>query len=154
MQRAADSLANLIRGVVEPMGYELLGAEFGTGEGRSQLLRVYIDKESGILLEDCEAVSRQLGSVLDVEDPISGDYSLEISSPGMDRPLFEPEHFEQFLGEMAKIKLSRSLVGRRSYKGYIRGVEDGNVLIEVDNEVHHLAIDDIDTARLVPQFGT
>lgn len=152
MQRVSDKLAGLIRGLVEPMGYELVGVELVPAERRGQVLRVYIDTDAGIQMEDCTAVSRQLSAMLDVEDPVPGDYNLEVSSPGMDRPLFEVEHFQRFEGEMAKVKLLKSLVGRRSYKGFIRGVEDACVLIEVDGELFHLPFDQIDSARLVPQF--
>jgi len=152
MQRVTDNLTALIRAVVEPMGYELLGVELVSADVRSQLLRIYIDAEAGIQMADCSSVSRQLGAMLDVEDPVPGDYSLEVSSPGMDRPLFEEAHYRRFEGEMAKIKLFKSMVGRRSYKGYIRGIEDACVLIEVDGELFRLPLDDIDSARLVPQF--
>ena len=91
MRRANDRLTTLVRSVVEPMGYEALGIEHASAGSAQAVLRVYIDHANGITVDDCEAVSRQLSSVLDVEDPISGHYDLEVSSPGLDRPLFTVE---------------------------------------------------------------
>jgi len=152
MQKAAQSLVDLIRGVVEPMGYELVGVEHGPQGGGSELLRVYIDKESGIGLGDCTAVSHQLSGVLDVEDPIAGEYSLEVSSPGLERPLFELAHFQHFAGSQAKLKLSRALEGRRNFRGQLLGVEDDDVLMLVDGETYRLPFGQIESARLVPEF--
>jgi len=152
MQKAAQSLVDLVRGVVEPMGYELVGVEQTPQGGGSELLRVYIDKASGIRLEDCTAVSHQLSGVLDVEDPIAGEYTLEVSSPGLDRPLFELAHFQQFAGSQAKLKLGRALDGRRNFRGQLVGVEDDDVLMLVDGETYRLPFGQIESARLVPQF--
>ena len=152
MQRAPEKLTELIRSVVEPMGYELIGVEYLSGYQGGNLLRVYIDAEDGIQLEDCTQVSHQLSGVLDVEDPLPYEYNLEISSPGMDRPLFTREHFEHFVGHKVSIKLSSALPGRRKYKGTLIGLEEANVLIEVDGVQHQLPLDQIQEARLVPEF--
>ncbi len=142
----------LARGVVEPMGYELVGCEYlGEGKGNA-LLRVYIDRENGIDLDDCTAVSRQLSAVLDVEDPVKEAYRLEISSPGLDRPLFTREHFERFTGCRARLKMVAKIEGRRNFEGILRGVEDLNVVLEMDGEQLALPLNQIDTARLVPEF--
>ncbi len=151
MRSTPDRLSQLIGQVVEPMGYELVGIEYRSG-GDSGLLRVYIDKESGIILDDCVAVSRQLSAMLDVEDPLQEAYQLEVSSPGMDRPLFVREHFERFAGNKVRIKLRTKLHGRRNFEGILKGVQDENVVLEMDGEMEYLPLDQIDKARLVPDF--
>ncbi|MEJ2576607.1 MAG: ribosome maturation factor RimP [Gammaproteobacteria bacterium] len=152
MRQAPQALVELARAVVEPMGYEFVGLEYvhpGGGEG---LLRVYIDSEEGVVLDDCAAVSHQLSGVLDVEEPIRGEYNLEVSSPGLDRPLFEPAHFARFVGRQARVRLSSAQPGRRKYQGEIVRVEDDAVWLRVDGEEVRLAFDQIDSARLVPEF--
>ncbi|MCG8433386.1 MAG: ribosome maturation factor RimP [Gammaproteobacteria bacterium] len=129
------------------MGYEIVELEYKQG-----LVRVYIDAPGGITLDDCAAVSNQISGILDVEDPISGQYNLEISSPGADRPLRKPEHFEQFTGERVKIQLSAPQDGRRRYTGILRGIAGTDVNVEVDGEVYVIALGAIETARLAPQL--
>jgi len=122
-------------------------------QGRHSLLRIYIDKaETGISVDDCERVSRQISGVFDVEDPISGQYSLEISSPGLDRPIFKVEDFARFIGEQVSVKLSVAQKGRKNFKGIVRGLENEVIALEVEGEMHHIAFEDIDQARLVPKF--
>ena len=152
MHRCPTELTELARRVVEPMGYELVGVEYLNGYQGGNLLRVYIDTEKGIQLDDCTRVSHQLSGVLDVEDPIQGEYNLEVSSPGMDRPLFELEHFERFAGHQVNIRLANGIGSRRRYKGLLKGVEEGNVVLEVDDEVFSLPLDSISEARLVPEL--
>ena len=152
MRRAPDHLGELIGRTVEPMGYELVGVEYLSRGKAGRLLRVYIDQASGITVDDCVAVSRQLSAMLDVEDPIGEHYELEVSSPGLDRPLFRPEHFERFAGERVRIRLSRPLDGRRNFEGLLGGLVEGAVELTVDGEVFRIAPDDIDSARLVPKF--
>ncbi|MEA3274927.1 MAG: ribosome maturation factor RimP [Pseudomonadota bacterium] len=151
--RLEDSkLARLVRTVVEPMGYELVGVEyFQRGKGAA-LLRVYIDHEKGITLDDCSAVSHQLSGVLDVEDPLPGHYDLEVSSPGLERPLFEAEHYERFCGRKARIKLATKLDGRRKLEGVLAGVKEETVLLEVDGETREIPFAVIESARLIPEF--
>lgn len=152
MRRAPDHLGVLIGRTVEPMGYELVGVEYLSRGKAGRLLRVYIDQASGITVDDCVAVSRQLSAMLDVEDPIGEHYELEVSSPGLDRPLFRPEHFERFAGERVRIRLSRPLDGRRNFEGLLGGLVEGAVELTVDGEVFRIAPDNIDSARLVPKF--
>lgn len=152
MNKAPPALLKLARQTVEPMGYELVGIEYQQRPKSGALLRIYIDHGDGIQLEDCAAVSRQLGAVLDVEDPIKGEYDLEVSSPGLDRPLFEREHFERFVGREAKIRLQRAIEGRRRFKGFIRAVEGDDLSIEVDGEQIRVPLAELDSARLVPEF--
>jgi len=152
MRKAPEDVDGLIERTVEPMGYELVGVEFFGRGTAGKVLRVYIDSESGITLDDCVRVSRQLSAVLDVEDPIQEHYELEVSSPGLDRPLFRPEHFERFRGEKAKVRLARPLGGRRNFEGIITGIAEGSVTLEIDGEPVTLSFEDIDSARLVPSF--
>ncbi|PZQ34759.1 MAG: ribosome maturation factor RimP, partial [Ectopseudomonas oleovorans] len=121
-------------------------------QGRHSLLRVYIDKADGILIDDCEIVSRQLSGVLDVEDPITSEYTLEVSSPGMDRPLFTLEQFATHAGEQVKIKLRSPFDGRRNFQGLLRGVEEQDVVVQVDDHEYLLPIDLIDKANIIPRF--
>lgn len=152
MRTADAALTALVESTVEPMGYEAVGVEYVQSGHGSAVLRVYIDHERGITLEDCEAVSRQLSSVLDVEDPVAGHYDLEVSSPGLDRPLFKAEHFERFGGERVRIRLFAKLNGRRRYDGVLAGVDGTTVLLDAEGERFELPFELIESARLVPEF--
>lgn len=147
-----SDIRSLIEPIVEGLGYEVVDIEFRP-HPKNGLLRIYIDKPEGILLEDCELVSRQVSSMLDVEDPIPGQFNLEISSPGMDRPIRKKADFERFAGEVVKIKLSvPTLEGQRNFTGKLIGMKDEDVVLEMDGETYYLPLDSIDKARLVPQF--
>ena len=152
MQRADDRLTSLARGVVEPMGYELVGVEYFQRSARSSLLRVYIDHERGITLDDCTAVSHQLSGVLDVEDPLPGHYDLEVSSPGLDRPLFTPEQVKRFQGHRARVKLATKLAGRRNFEGVLGDLRGEVLALDLGDELCELPLALIDTIRLVPEF--
>ncbi|WP_275628576.1 ribosome maturation factor RimP [Pseudomonas sp. 273] len=151
MSSKLEQLQALLAPVVEALGYECWGLEF-LSQGRHSLLRVYIDKADGILIEDCETVSRQVSGVLDVEDPISGEYTLEVSSPGMDRPLFTLEQFARYVGEQVKIKLRVPFERRRNFQGILRGVEEQDVVVLVEDHEYLLPIDSIDKANIIPRF--
>lgn len=151
MRHSLTHLWELFEPVVVDMGYELIEIEYHPNLNYG-VLRLYIDKDSGILVEDCSAVSRQISAVLDVEDPVPGQYSLEVSSPGMDRPLRKLDDFQRFTGEVAKIKTSMPFEGQRNFKGIITGVEDDLVIIECENKEVRLPVTAIDKARLVPDF--
>lgn len=151
MSSKLEQLQAMLAPVVESLGYQCWGIEF-ISQGRHSLLRVYIDREGGILVEDCEAVSRQVSAVLDVEDPISSEYTLEVSSPGMDRPLFTLEQFAKHAGEQVKIKLRSPFDGRRNFQGLLRGVEEQDVVVLVDDHEFLLPIDLIDKANIIPRF--
>ncbi|MDU1800943.1 MAG: ribosome maturation factor RimP, partial [Pseudomonas aeruginosa] len=142
MSSKLEQLQALLAPVVEALGYECWGVEF-ISQGRHSVLRVYIDRPEGILIDDCEAVSRQVSGILDVEDPISGEYTLEVSSPGMDRPLFTLEQFAKHAGEQVKIRLRSPYEGRRNYQGILRGVEEQDVVVLVDDHEYLLPIDSI-----------
>ena len=145
-----DKLFGLLEPVVSGLGYELLDVEIGTS-GRSALVRVYIDRTDGgaIGLDDCERTSRAIGTTLEVADPVSNDYQLEVSSPGFDRPLRTAAHFKRFAGSEARIELALPLEGRRRFKGRLGPVSDGMLTIEVDRKEWKLPLAGISKARLV-----
>lgn len=142
----------LARSVVEPMDYELVGVEYFQRGAHGAVLRVYIDREQGITLDDCTAVSHQLSGVLDVEDPVSGHYDLEVSSPGLDRPLFTTGHFEQFHGRRARLRLVSKLDGRRNFEGILGAVSGDSLILEMPDATCEIPLDLIESARLVPEF--
>lgn len=144
-----EELARLLEPAIERLGYELCDLEVKLG-GRDGVVRLFIDSPDGITLEDCEAVSRQVSALLDVEDPLPGHYTLEVSSPGLDRRLKKTEHFQRFLGEDVRIKLRLPLEGRRNFRGELHAADNDNVEVVVDGQVHRLPIESIESARLVP----
>ncbi len=152
MHKAPPQLTSIVRRAVEALGYELVGVESLSRAKAGHLLRVYIDSEQGVGLDDCERVSHQVSGVLDVEDPISGEYALEVSSPGLDRPLFELAHFERFVGRLARVKLHAAQDGRSNYKGVIQAVSDGDVVMQVEGQPVRLPFAQIASARLVPEL--
>jgi ribosome maturation factor RimP len=152
IRQASTKVLQLLEPLVEGLGYEFVGAEY-LPQGKHSLLRIYIDKaDVGITVDDCERVSRQVSSMLDVEDPIPGQYTLEVSSPGLDRPLFRPEHFERFIGHEVKLSLTAPMAGRRKLSGELKAMVDGVVKVECEGEEYEIDFDDIEKARLVPVF--
>ena len=151
MRRAATPVWDCVESVVAGMGYEFVGAQYGRNS-RGGLLRVYIDTDEGIDVEDCARVSQQLSAVLDVEDPIREAYVLEVSSPGLDRPLFRQRDFAAHDGQLVRIRLQAAVAGRRNYKGHLRGATESQVLIEGEDQLWELDYADIDEARLVPEY--
>lgn len=146
-------LLELIEPVVKALGCELWGLEYHASGRRRGSLRIYIEKPDGVGLSDCEKVSRQVSSVLDVEDPIQGEYTLEVSSPGLDRPLYTLEQFAQYIGEQVKVRLRAPFDGRRQYKGQLTGLEDDEIKVLVDDHEYLLPIESIDKANVVPGFS-
>ncbi len=144
-------LDEMIRPVVEGLGFEFWGMEF-VSQGKHSVLRVFIDSENGIMLEDCEVVSRQVSGVMDVEDPIAGEYALEVSSPGMDRPLYTLDQFERYAGHKVSLKLRMPFDGRRKFEGVLKGIEGNDVVIVVEDSEYLFPVDSIDKANVVPQF--
>ena len=138
----------LLEPVVKRLGYELLGVEYIAH--RSGLLRVYIDREEGISHADCALVTRYAGAILDVEAKMSTSYLLEVSSPGLDRPLFKAEHYERFLSHRVKVVMRIAQQGRRRFTGVLKALTKGIVAIEVDHRLYELPLADIASARLVP----
>jgi ribosome maturation factor RimP len=145
-------LTELLAPIVADMGLECLGVEYSPSHGNS-LVRVYIDAAGrAVTVDDCEAVSRQVSATLDVHDPVQGRYTLEVSSPGLDRPLFTPEQFARFVGQTAKVEVNLPLNGRRRFNGPIRGVEGDTIVLEQDGAAVRLAHDNIHKAKLVAEF--
>ncbi len=141
---------------VSALGFELVDVEV-VGSSHHATLRVYIDSAGGVVVDDCARVSRQLSALLDVEDPGLSGYTLEVSSPGLDRPLVTPAHFRRFAGEMVKVKLARPLAGRWKITGRLVQAEDDHMVVEAEGaggatERFTLAYADIERARLVPKF--
>ena len=149
MGRQETQLHALIEPALAVLDYELVGVEFVSGRRRS-LLRVYIDSTHGVSLEDCERASHQISGVLDVADPIAGKYALEVSSPGLNRPLFTSEHFERFAGSRVRVRLSAPHHGRRNFTGELKGVRQGTVLVQEEGIERSFPIEQIAKARLVP----
>jgi len=152
MYEVGDRLRELCRGGVEALGFELVDVELAGG-GRSPTLRVYIDSPVGITVDNCADVSRQLSAIFDVEDPLPSSYTLEVSSPGLDRPLVRPEDFRKRVGATVKLKLRRpDEAGRRNFTGSLMEATDDGVVVEVDKERFSLPYTAIERARLVPKF--
>ena len=142
----------MLQPVVEGLGYEFWGLEYRS-QGRHAVLRIFIDDvEKGISVDDCEKVSRQVSGVLDVEDPIQVEYTLEVSSPGMDRPLFQLAQYEAFAGHRVEIRLRMPFEGRRKFQGLLKGIEDADVVVIVDDHEYLLPFDSIERAHIVPVF--
>ncbi len=142
----------LFEPVIESMGYELVGVEFIGGGGHGTL-RVYIDRDEGVSVDDCAAISHQISGILDVEEPIQQAYDLEVSSPGIDRPLFKLADYERFAGQTAKIRLAVALEGRKNFRGELLGVADSKwIKIEVDGQRFDLPFADIARANLVGEL--
>ena len=144
-----NELIKLLDPAIERMGYELADLELKTG-GADGMLRLFIDRAEGIGIEDCESVSRQVSAILDVEDPVEGNYALEVSSPGLDRTLTKPAHFRRFMGQDIRVKLRFPLSGRRNYRGSLTSADEEKIEVEVDGESHSLPIATIESARLIP----
>ncbi|MGH8052707.1 MAG: ribosome maturation factor RimP [Stenotrophomonas sp.] len=160
MSDKATEIANLLGPTVEALGLDLLGVEYLPAPGGATL-RLYIDvplaeqPERMVNVDDCERVSREVSAQMDVEDPISGNYTLEVSSPGVDRPLFTLEHFEQHLGQSAKVALKLPQENRRRLQGEIAEVDlaKGTVTFVVDGKPFVASFDNIDKARIIPDWA-
>ncbi len=147
------NLQTLLTPTVTALGYELIGVErLSRGRSGSQLLRVFIDKLDGVTIKDCETVSYQISGVLDVEDPIQGQYTLEVSSPGLDRPLVTQAHFARFIGHQVHIRLTRPIAERRNFSGTLLRVEDDEIVVLAEQTEYNLPYEQIDKARLIPEI--
>ena len=151
MSAKINQLEALIKPVIGSLGLELWGVEFQSA-GKRSTLRIYIDGPDGVTVDDCARVSHQVSGVLDVEDPITEQYLLEVSSPGMDRPLYTLAQYQTYVGHILEVRLRVPFEGRRRFKGVLNGVEGDEILLVVDDNEYMLPIDYIDRARLVPQF--
>jgi ribosome maturation factor RimP len=146
-----EDLEALLGPLVADLGYELWELEYMPA-ARGGLLRIYIDAPAGVTLEDCERVSRAVSKALDAADPIPGHYTLEVSSPGLDRPLRTPAHFARFVGGRIRVQLKEPIDGRRRYVGQLSGIEDDVLDLAVEGGHVRLPLDSIQRARLEPQY--
>lgn len=147
----SERLYALLEPVIVALGYELVLLEYSP-QANSAMLRLFIDGPEGITLDDCERVSREVAGVLDVEDPIQKMYQLEISSPGVDRPLTKPEHYLRFEGEKAKIQVAVPIDGRKKFVGRLAGITGQSVRLETEQGLVEFELTQIEKARLVPDF--
>lgn len=150
MSNLEQQLTAMINEPVHGLGFELVGVEFV--RGRHPVLRIYIDSENGINVEDCADVSRQVSAILDVEDPISSTYNLEVSSPGLDRPLFTTAHYQRFIGQCVLINLRIAVANRRKWQGVIKEVNDEMIILTIDGKDETFAFNNIQKANIVPKF--
>lgn len=151
MNKTRAQMVALLEPAVEALGYELVDLELNFS-GRRGVLRLFIDRSEGIRVEDCEAVSRQVSAVLDVEDPIRRDYALEVSSPGLDRKLVKPAHFDRFAGQAVQGRFRQMLDGRRRFTGTLVGRNGTMVTIRVEDADLTVSMDDLEVIRLVPEY--
>ncbi|WP_392565941.1 ribosome maturation factor RimP [Utexia brackfieldae] len=150
MSNLEQQLTQIIKEPVNALGFELVGIEFI--RSRHPVLRIYIDSENGINVDDCAEVSRQVSAVMDVEDPITAAYILEVSSPGLDRPLFTLEHYQRFVGQEVLISLRIAMANRRKWQGVIKQIDDEMITLIVDNKDEVFAFCNIQKANIVPKF--
>jgi ribosome maturation factor RimP len=146
-----QALVELLEPSVQALGFELADVEVHLSRGRG-LLRLFIDSPSGVTVDDCESVSRQIGSILDVADPIPGGYSLEVSSPGLDRRLVKPEHFDRFAGSEVQLRLRRMIEGRRRIRGTLIARDGDAISVQSEQAVFRIPLADVEMARLVPDL--
>jgi ribosome maturation factor RimP len=151
MKQAPEHLVSLIEPIVEGLGYECVGVEYHP-HPKHGLLRIYIDSEHGILLDDCSKVSHQVSGMLDVEDPIQGNYQLEVSSPGADRPFFKASQFEQFMGSTVLVNLYSRISGRRKITGQVVKAEGDIITLQEAGEIFEVPFSAMSKARLVPEY--
>lgn len=141
-------LETLASPIIERSGCELVDVKFIQEQGRS-ILRVLLDREGGIRVEHCEQVSRELNTLLDVEGVIPGSYMLEVSSPGPRRPLKSEAHFARFVGAKIELETKEPINGRRNYKGFLQGIEKGQILMEIDKCQYQISYEDVNKAYLI-----
>ena len=145
-----DEIEQLLRPMVNSMGYELWGCEY-LAQGKHSLLRVYIDKDDGIGIEDCEQVSRQVSAILDVEDPIPGNYSLEVSSPGIPRPMFRSWQYQRYIGHEAHIKLFKPVASTRKFTGIIISANEDTLVLDIGGTQQDFIFSNIVKANLTAE---
>jgi ribosome maturation factor RimP len=151
MRRDQTHLWELFEPVVDGMGFDLIEIEHYPNP-KHGVLRLYIDKEGGVNVTDCSSVSRQISALIDVEDPVSGQFNLEVSSPGTDRPLRRLKDFKRFTGSLVKLKTVMPLEGQRNFKGRMLEVSEEVVVLETDTEELNIPMSAIEKARIVPEY--
>ena len=150
-ERVQHQIREIAERVASSEGLEVVDVEL-RGGARNGLVRIFIDRPEGVSLADCEMMSRQMGPMLDVEDPMLGPYRLEVSSPGLDRKLMKLSDYERFTGRKARIKLRHPLQGRKQFTGTLEGCDGDAVALESNGSVMKFRLDDIELARLVAEF--
>lgn len=148
MKSSAEKVTQLIEPTVQALDLELWGVEHAS-QGKYSVLRIFIEREAGVTIDDCERVSRQASAIFDVEEPIAGEYTLEVSSPGMDRLLFTPQQFQRYRGEEVSVRMRTPVDGRRKFKGTLTDVVDDIIHIQVDGSDFELPHGDIEKANIV-----
>lgn len=146
-----NDLHDLLEPAVKAAGQQLWGVEF-LPSGKHSILRVYIDKPEGVTVDDCALASHQVSALLDVEDPINGEYSLEVSSPGIDRPLFLKEHFEQLIGQKIALQLQVAEKGKRKIQGIIESVQDNDIILKYEESLLTIAFSNMSKANVVAEI--
>jgi len=148
VKSSAEKVTQLIEPTVQALDLELWGVEHAS-QGKYSVLRIFIEREAGVTIDDCERVSRQVSAIFDVEDPIAGEYTLEVSSPGIDRLLFTPQQFQRYRGEEVSVRMRTPVDGRRKFKGTLTDVVDDIIHIQVDGSDFELPHGDIEKANIV-----
>ncbi len=151
MASREQTIEALLKPTVEALGFELWGLEY-LSQGRHTILRLYIDGENGVTVDNCAEVSRHVSGVMDVEDPITGEYTLEVSSPGVDRLLFHLDHYPTYVGEWIELRLRTPFEGRRKFKGTLKGIEGEDVVVQVDDHEFLLPHSAIERAQVRPRL--
>jgi ribosome maturation factor RimP len=151
LSQLEQKLTQMLTPAAESLGFEMVGIEF-VRAGKHSILRIFIDHPEGISVENCADVSQQASAILDVEDPINTEYNLEVSSPGMDRPLFKAAHYVAIVGQMVSVRLRMPLNDRRNFKGTLVSCDNDNIVVEVDGQSYTLAVMNIEKGNLVPVF--
>lgn len=148
MEKVQITLRDQLASLVDTMGYEFVGCELTSQDGQA-LLRIYIDSTNGITVDDCSKVSRQISAMLDVEDPIQGEYFLEVSSPGLNRPLFEIAHYQNQIGQRVKVRICAPIQNRRKFVGILLRVDGNDIHLLVDKEEVVLPFSNIEKANII-----
>ncbi len=148
MRVDSQTLESLFDPIITGLGYQLWGLEYRSSQ-RHALIKIYIDHEDGVTLDHCSEVSHQVSAVLDVEDPIAVPYTLEVSSPGVERPLLKLAHYQRYLGFEIKVRLAWALEGRKNFKGELIGIESDNIIMMVDGLEVSFSIDAVKRAHLI-----
>jgi ribosome maturation factor RimP len=151
MTKKERELETLLAPTVAALGLRVWGVEY-LGQGKHSLLRIYIDRDEGVTIDDCELVSKQVSEVLDVEGTLTSSYTLEVSSPGMDRLLFKPEQYAESIGETVDVRLNYPFEGRRRVVGALTGLENDEVVVQVEDSEYQIPLSNVQRARIVPRF--
>ena len=151
MTKKEQELETLLTPTVAALGLRVWGVEY-LGQGKHSMLRIYIDRDEGVTIEDCELVSKQVSEVLDVEGTLTSSYTLEVSSPGMDRVLFKPEQYAESIGETVDVRLNYPFEGRRRVVGALTGLENDEMVVQVEDSEYQIPLSNVQRARIVPRF--